>query len=83
MRYGKFKDFQEFYEAVEMGLDVEFFLRKIRYDISWRNNKPFICICPDGSAIFFYNTQDLLNNYKIEGVPIRDLWDEIDIEHIG
>ena len=48
MDYAKFENFQEFYDAVEMGLDIEFFIDGIRYNISWQNNKPFICVCPDG-----------------------------------
>ena len=60
MDYAKFENFQEFYDAVEMGLDIEFFIDGIRYNISWQNNKPFICVCPDG-------------------VPIKDLWQNIDI----
>ena len=40
MDYAKFENFQEFYDAVEMGLDIEFFIDGIRYNISWQNNKP-------------------------------------------
>lgn len=28
MDYAKFENFQEFYDAVEMGLDIEFFYRR-------------------------------------------------------
>ena len=31
MDYAKFENFQEFYDAVEMGLDIEFFIDGIRY----------------------------------------------------
>lgn len=34
MDYAKFENFQEFYDAVEMGLDIEFFIDGIRYNIS-------------------------------------------------
>ena len=36
MDYAKFENFQEFYDAVEMGLDIEFFIDGIRYNISWQ-----------------------------------------------
>ena len=35
MDYAKFENFQEFYDAVEMGLDIEFFIDGIRYNISY------------------------------------------------
>ena len=77
MDYAKFENFQEFYDAVEMGLDIEFFIDGIRYNISWQNNKPFICVCPDGEPNYYSDTQDLLDNHKIDGVPIKDLWQNI------
>lgn len=79
MNDNKFCGIDDLFKAVDMGLDIEFFIRKIRYNISWHSGKPFICVCPDGEAIFFDDTQDLLDNYKIEGIPIKDLWNEIDI----
>lgn len=79
MDYAKFENFQEFYDAVEMGLDIEFFIDGIRYNISWQNNKPFICVCPDGEPNYYSDIQDLLDNHKIDGVPIKDLWQNIDI----
>ena len=79
MDYAKFENFQEFYDAVEMGLDIEFFIDGIRYNISWQNNKPFIFVCPDGEPNYYSDTQDLLDNHKIDGVPIKDLWQNIDI----
>lgn len=83
MNYGKFRNFQEFYDDIALGLDIEFFLKGIRYNISWENHKPFICICPDGDAIFFDDAQALVNSYKIEEVPLKELWQEIDILQIG
>ena len=53
MDYAKLKIFKEFYDAVEMGLDIEFFIDGIRYNISWQNNKPFICVCPDGEPNYY------------------------------
>lgn len=75
----KLKNFKELYEAIEMALDIEFFLYGVRYNISWRDYKPFICTCPDGDAVFFENADDLLDGYKINGKPLRDLWQDIEI----
>lgn len=75
----KFKDLKEFYEAIDIGLDIEFILRDVRYNISWENYKPFICTCPDGDATVYDDAQDLLDNFTIDKVPIKKLWNEIDI----
>ena len=38
------KIFKNFMMLSKMGLDIEFFIDGIRYNISWQNNKPFICV---------------------------------------
>ncbi len=75
----KFISYEDLYESVEMGLDIEFWLRGVMYNISWRDKKPFISICPNGGTTHFKNTEDLLNNYRIDGIPLGELWHEIDI----
>ncbi len=77
--YGIFESIDELHNAIEMALDIEFFLYGVRYNISWRDYKPFICTCPDGDAVFFENADDLLDGYKINGKPLRDLWQDIEI----
>lgn len=76
--YSIFESIDELHNAIKMGLDIEFFLYGVRYNISWRY-KPFICTCPDGDAVFFENADDLLDGYKINGKPLRDLWQDIEI----
>ena len=49
---GKLESLAELENAIEMGLDIEFLLYDTRYNISWRDNKPFICECPEGVAKF-------------------------------
>ena len=66
------------FESID-DLDIEFFLYGVRYNISWRDYKPFICTCPDGDAVFFENADDLLDGYKINGKLLRDLWQDIEI----
>lgn len=77
--YGIFESIDELRSAIEMGLDIEFFLYGVRYNISWRDYKPFICTCPDGDAVFFENTDDLLDGYKINGRSLRELWKDIEV----
>lgn len=74
----KLNDLAQLVDAINMGLDIEFFIRGTRYNISWAN-KLFICTCPDGDAVFFNDTADLLNNYKIDNVPLKALWMDMDI----
>lgn len=70
---------EELYDAIEMGLDIEFRLYAKRYNISWRDNKPFICICPDGDAKFYNSVEDLLNRHEVDGKPLRDTWKDMQI----
>lgn len=77
--YGILESIDELHNAIEMALDIEFFLYGVRYNISWRDYKPFICTCPDGDAVFFENADDLLDGYKINGKLLRDLWQDIEI----
>lgn len=75
----KLKSLKDLADAIEMALDIEFFLYGTRYNISWQNHKPFICTCPDGDAVFFENADDLLDGYKIKDKPLRDLWQDIEV----
>lgn len=77
--YGKLESLEELENAIQIGLDIEFLLYDTRYNISWRENRPFICKCPDGSARFFNNTQLLLQKYEVGGRPLKSLWKEIKI----
>ena len=47
------KSLSELIEEIEIGMDIECYIYGFRYNISWRNDKPFICSCPDGKAVFF------------------------------
>ena len=48
----KLKSLDELMGQIEMGMDIEFQIYDVRYNISWRDDKPFICKCPDGDAVF-------------------------------
>lgn len=77
--YAKFEDLSELTEAIEIGLDIEFNFSGKRYNISWRNDKPFICECSDGETFFYSDAQAMLDEYKINNVPLKKLWKEIEI----
>ena len=42
--YAKFENLSELSEAIEIGLDIEFILYGERYNISWRDDEPFIIL---------------------------------------
>lgn len=77
MNSDRFDSLDELKNVIEMGLDIEFFIDDVRYNISWENNKPFICICPKGEAVFFDDVEDLLEKYNIKGKSLKELWSDI------
>lgn len=75
----RLKSLDELIQAIDIGMDIEFYAYGIRYNISWRDDKPFICICPDGDA-FFYNTPaEMFKKYRINGKPLKDMWQDLEI----
>lgn len=77
--YGKLESLAELEDAIQMGLDIEFLLHDTRYNISWRDDKPFICECPEGVAKFFDTPELLLQEYEVGGKSLRSLWRDIKI----
>lgn len=75
----KFESLSELTEAIEIGLDIEFILFGERYNISWRDNKPFICECPEGEAKFYFDVQTMIDKHKINNIPLNELWNNIEI----
>ena len=51
----------------------------LRYNISWRDNKPFICECPEGVAKFFDTSELLLQRYEVGDNPLKSLWGDMKI----
>ena len=70
--YYRLKSLDEMLESIDIGMDVEFYLYNVRYNISWRNNKPFICMCPEGDAIFYDSSEQMFNEYKVNGKALRN-----------
>lgn len=77
--YYKLKSLDELKESIDLGMDIEFYLYGMRYNISWRDNKPFICICPDGDATFYESSQQMFEEYEINGKVLKDIWKDIKI----
>ena len=72
----------ELKNAIEMGLDIVFYIDDIKYNISWKNRKPFICVCPDGNAKFYKDADELLNEHMIGDKKLKDLWNQIIIDYM-
>jgi hypothetical protein len=66
-------------DEIDIGMDIEFFLYGTRYNISWRDDKPFICTCPDGDATFYNTPKEMLERYKVKNKPLKDIWRDIEI----
>ena len=77
--FGKLENLDELKDAIQMGMDIEFVLYATRYNISWRNEKPFICRCPDGSAIYYNGAQELLDGFEVHGRKLKELWTNMEI----
>ncbi len=77
--FDKLESLDELIEAIDMGLDIEFILYGIRYNISWRDYKPFICTCPNGDAVFYADTRDMISHHKVNGKPLEDIWQDFEI----
>lgn len=75
----KLNSLDELIENIEIGMDIEFCIYESRYNISWRNNKPFICACPDGKAIFFDTVNEMIEKFKINELPLKSIWKDIKI----
>ncbi len=55
MDLGKFNNLSELIDSINLGLDIEFYLFEIRYNISPGDDEYFICECPNGNAVYYKN----------------------------
>lgn len=74
---GKFDSLQELIDAIDLGLDIEFYVYGVRYNISPGDNDYFICVCPDGDAVYYNSGLEMVNSHKIDGKLLKDLWQDI------
>lgn len=77
MDLGKFNNLSELINSINLGLDIEFYLFGIRYNISPGDDEYFICECPNGNAVYYKNGLDMVNNYKINDKLLKDIWKDI------
>ena len=75
----KLKSLKELMDEIDMGMDIEFLLYGTRYNISWKDDKPFICTCPDGEAILYNSPEEMFENHKIDGKLLEDIWRDFEI----
>lgn len=76
--YAKFENLEEFEKAIEIGLDIEFMLCNKRWNISWRNDRPFICECPEGVAVFYADAPALLE-HKIDDKHLKEMFKKVEV----
>ena len=76
--FGRLNSLDELIEAINMGLDIEFFLYGVRYNIS-TDGTPFIAVCPGGNGDYYQDANDLVKNHTINGKPLKDLWHDMEI----
>ena len=77
--YAKFENLSELSEAIEIGLDIEFILYGERYNISWRDDEPFICRCPEGENNFYTDAKAMLDKHKINNRQLKELWNDMKV----
>ena len=68
--YAKFENLSELSEAILYGE---------RYNISWRDDEPFICRCPEGETNFYTDAKAMLNKHKINDRQLKELWNDMKV----
>lgn len=76
--FGKLESLEELKWAIDIGLDIEFYLYGVRYNIS-TNETPFIAVCPDGGGKYYKDAKDMIENHKIQNRPLKDIWMDFEI----
>ncbi len=73
----------EFQRKLEKGLDIIIGIRGSEYFIgAWYDEKRVISQNPNGPSSFYPNAKHMLQDHRIDGVPLEELIDEIDIIYI-
>lgn len=76
--FARLESLQELIWAIDIGLDIEFYLYGTRYNIS-TNGTPFIAICPDGDGIHYQNAQDMIEHHIVNGKSLKDVWQDFEV----
>lgn len=77
----KFTSLKELIDSIEMGLDIECSIYGTDYYIGWSDDKRIIAECPNDEGIKFNSLNEMLE-YKIKGIPLKDIWDHIVIDRM-
>lgn len=77
-KYDTLENINELIDAIEMGLDIEFYIDETRYNIS-TNTRPFIAVCPNGDAEYYNTGNDLVEKHNIAGQPLINQWGKMKI----
>ena len=72
--------YQKLIDSIDFGNDIEFDLNGVMYSISpWKKGKTLIGRQGTDEVAIFENGKDLLDNYYIEGQPLKYYIDQITI----
>lgn len=71
----RYRNIEEFIEEVEeIGLEIEFKYRNKKYTITWSDNRLYIMELGVENTLREYdNLYESLDDYKIEGRPLREV----------
>lgn len=74
-----FTSLNDFRDSIDMGLDIDCNIYGERYYIGAPQGKLLIALSPNGDDQTYDNVDDLLNNHKIRGKLLKDIWFDIEI----
>ena len=78
----KLKSLDELIESLDFGMEVNFFLNGKWYLIESAGERKLIALCPDGDPEYFDSWDDLFAGYKVDGMPLRELWKDFEVESL-
>ncbi|OAB46552.1 hypothetical protein [Paenibacillus antarcticus] len=78
----RFKDLQDLKESIEIGLEIEFYLYGDHYYIGAPQGELLIALGPDDEGDVYIDADDMLTNHKINGIPLKDIWQDIKIDRM-
>lgn len=74
---------KEFTEAVMMGREIEFTCNGKSYFESHKVNNKWYIECEEDQTIqCFDSAENLLKNALINGIPLNEMWSNIEIDYI-
>lgn len=74
--------FEEFIEDINMGREIEFVYNNIMYFITYNKKGWLLINSVDKKNQCFANSNELLQNAKIDNYNLIELWDKIKIDTV-